>query len=209
MIVVIYPEGSGVIAAEEFREATSVSAAVSAYAAEYDPPRVGYTGLECLGWTEREDPGQGMTWSVDTEATPPALLATPLAADLEFVASSSLSDAAIIGPSWQDLDGLVTALGGLTTRWADAEGRVVGQIATNGAGVELRVVRGSSAAPVPMHPDPHAPPDTAGAWVTFAFSTTAPAVATLETYRLQGRLTGAAVSGAIRWTNISLSVPRG
>jgi hypothetical protein len=207
MIVAIYLDGTGQIPVEEFREATSAAEAVDRYEADYSPPRIGYAGLACVGWVDRQDPGPGNTWSVDADAAPRVLIATPLAEDLEFVASSSMADATINQSTvWQDLDGLVTAASGLTARWADARGRVIGQIATTGAGVELRVVKGDAA--TPMHATPYAPGDTAGAWVTFAFATEDPPDPSLTTYRLQGRLNGAA-SAAIQYCNLSLSVPRG
>ena len=75
MIVAIIKQGSGVKDVEEFREAASEAAAVTAFCGEYSPPKTegDYVGVD-TGWGSYQAPAAGKRWSYDHDT--PALVQT-------------------------------------------------------------------------------------------------------------------------------------
>ncbi len=193
----------GLVEVEEFRNRASVAIAVAEFVADGGDPS--FIGLN-VGWVHYVDAPEDKRWSVDTDAAPPALVSTDLPEDLEFEASSKMADLSVTTTTaWEDVDGLVTAIGAITLRWDRAIGRAIGQVKVSGSGFEMRIVKGDPA--VSMNLTPYAHPDTGGAWQIFAFQTDDPPDSGLTTYRIQARLTGA-TSADLRFTNLSVSAPK-
>jgi len=86
----------GPVEVEEFRNRASVAIAVEEFVADGGDPS--FIGLN-VGWTNYADAPEDKRWSVDTDAAPPALVATDLPEDLEFEASSKMAER--ISPSPQ------------------------------------------------------------------------------------------------------------
>jgi len=100
----------GLVEVEEFRNRASVAIAVAEFVADGGDPS--FIGLN-VGWTNYADAPEDKRWSVDTDAAPPALVATDLPEDLEFEASSKMADLSVTSnTAWEDVDGLVTSVGG-------------------------------------------------------------------------------------------------
>ena len=193
----------GLVEVEEFRNRASVAIAVAEFVADGGDPS--FIGLN-VGWVHYVDAPEDKRWSVDTDAAPPALVSTDLPEDLEFEASSKMADLSVTTTTaWEDVDGLVTAIGAITLRWDRAIGRAIGQVKVSGSGFEMRIVKGDPA--VSMNLTPYAHPDTGGAWQIFAFQTDDPPDSGLTTYRIQARLNGA-TSADLRFTNLSVSAPK-
>lgn len=113
----------------------------------------------------------------------------------------SAEEIILSGSTWQDLGGVVTSPSYFVADLARATARLVGEIKTVGATVQLRVVE--DAAERIITPETTMA-NTLGAWALFPaiMSTVAP-LSGQHLYRLQGRLNGS-VSASIRYTSLSL-----
>jgi len=206
MWVAIYISGAGgIVRVEEFRKRPDISTAVWQFENEYTPPATGYAGID-VGWTSYTDPPDGMVWGIDTDQPVHALVPMASGEEMEFEASSKMSDRSVVSDQdWEDIDGIVTSVPGITLQWLRARGRAIGQVKVSGSGFEMRIVRGDPA--IQMHAQAYTHSDTAGGWQIFVFDTDEPPVDSLTIYRLQARLNGAA-SASVRFGNLSISAPR-
>lgn len=104
--------------------------------------------------------------------------------------------------TWQMLGGVVTNPLFFIPNSEEVIGRIVGQVKTQGVGVEIRLVEDGTE--VQLNSNVFQAPDTAGAWQSFKFQTDTPPQSQDETlYRLEGRLNGA-TSASLRFTSMTL-----
>lgn len=128
----------------------------------------------------------------------------PTPTQANFIASTKMIEgekAITSGTPFEVLAGVVTTIGFFLSTSVDAVGRVVGEIKTDGVGVELRLVRSSDGAVLTS--TVFAPGDTLDVWQVMQFSTDQDPGRETETYILEGRL-NAATSAAIRFVSMSL-----
>jgi hypothetical protein len=206
MIAGIAKVGAGVVALEEFREGSDPAAAVAAFCAEYSPPlaEAAYLGID-TGWPAVQSAADGYVWAWDFDLSALVQKAAPSPEYRLSVEVVSITPQVVTASTWTPIGGVVltpSVHGDL----ASIAAAMTGEALVSGS-AELRVTETDAAGVVvDMTPTPLPLADTAGAYITWALTTTVPPRDGRHTYRVEARVVASGDSASMRFASMALAV---
>ena len=206
MIVGIVKVGPGIVSLEEFRESIDPAAAVAAFCTEYTPPldEADYLGID-TGWSAVQSAADSYVWAWDFALSALVQKAAPSPEYRLSVEVVAIEPQVVTVSTWAPIGGVVltpSVHGDL----ASIAAAMTGEALVSGS-AELRVTEtDSSGVVVDMTPTPLPLADTAGAYITWALTTTVPPSAGRNTYRVEARVIGGSDSASLRFASMALAV---
>jgi len=206
MIAGIVKIDAGVVPVEEFRIAANPAAAVAEFCGEYTPPFdvADYLGID-PGWTVVPDAAAGYVWAWNFDTAALVEMRSPSPEYRLSVEVVAIDPKVVTGATWKPIGGVVLTPA-VHGDLASISAAMTGEAMVSGS-AELRVTETDAAGAVAdMTPTPLLLADTAGAYETWALTTTIPPSAGQNTYRVECRVIGGSDSASVRFASMALAV---